>query len=107
MENVIILPSDFPPAESFLVKDPSITAIERIIDTVADHFGEEVIYRKLERRTVMSYITTIVGVYPQVVVLRYPTYDPEGNFRQYLTTSVSYTTLYSGLETITYIERGL
>ena len=36
MENVIILPSDFPPAESFLVKDPSITAIERIIDTVAD-----------------------------------------------------------------------
>lgn len=83
---------------------PSAKRIAEIKREVEQHVGQSAIYTFPEKRSTDSRLVTIHAVCERFAVLRYPCYDLSGNLRQYLMTSVLFTSILCGEESLKYVE---
>ena len=86
------------------LEDPSITRIRKLMFEAKSHVGKQAIYLTVEKRNTESKLVVVEKVHAHLVLLRYPCYDCEGNFRQFLRTSVSFFSLFCGDEKLKYLD---
>lgn len=84
--------------------DPSIKRIQQYRTNAENHIGQSAIYTFPEKRGINSKLVEVYQVYQRFVVVRYPCYDPCGNFRQYVTTSILFSAMLCGEKTLKYID---
>lgn len=92
-------------------KKPKVNLLDprtrRLLQFKADaekHIGHSAIYKHAEKRSADARLVSVFQVYKRFVVVKYPCYDSHGNFRQYLTTCISFTSMLCGDESLKYID---
>ena len=97
------LPNNFKKPKVELL-DPRIRRILQFKNEAESHIGQSAIYNYAEKRGVDSRLVSIYQIYKRFVVVKYPCYDSCGNFRQNLTTSISFTSMLCGDASLRYID---
>ena len=83
---------------------PSIRRMQQFRLEAIKHIGQLAIWTFPEKRGSGSKLVEIYQVYERFVVVRYPCYDPCGEFRQYLNTSILFASMLCGDAKLKYIE---
>lgn len=84
--------------------DPRIRRLLQFKSEAESHLGHSAVYKYSEKRGTESRLVSIHQVHQRFVTVKYPCYDSRGNFRQYLTTSISFTSMLCGEEFLKYID---
>lgn len=71
---------------------------------VTKHLGQLAVYTNNQERNAKPRIVTIQAVYPNLALLSYPCYAPDGSYRQDLHESVTWVDLYCQAVTLEYLD---
>lgn len=78
--------------------------LNKIRGNVYQHMGDYALFYREEKRDMLPVLVELVRFSTYFVTVRYKVYDPVGIFRQYLYTSIQYSSLYCGDSRLVFFE---